>query len=136
MNDSSFQLCKRSETLSRTNHDSWGKCSGPFSFLSTTRRSRYISLGYDLGSMEEPDLLEDLTLLLLCAQSWREKIAESLYVSRSWKGYDFDVLDRLARKRYISGSHGAKSVILTDEGLKRGEELKRRLLTKVDELWT
>ena len=86
--------------------------------------------------MEESDLLEDLTLLLLCAQSWREKIAESIYVSRSWKGYDFDVLDRLARKRYISGSHGAKSVILTDEGLKRGEELKRRLLAKVDELWT
>jgi hypothetical protein len=76
--------------------------------------------------MEESDLLEDLTLLLLCAQSWREKIGESLYVSRSWKGYDFDVLDRLAGKRYISGSHGAKSVILTDEGLKRGEELKRR----------
>jgi len=83
--------------------------------------------------MEESDLIEDLTLLLLYAQSWREKIGESVYVSRSWKGYDFDVLDRLARKRYISGSHGAKSVILRDDGLKRGEELKRRLLAKFDE---
>jgi hypothetical protein len=83
--------------------------------------------------MEESDLIEDLTLLLLYAQSWREKIGESVYVSRSWKGYDFDVLDRLARKRYICGSHGAKSVILRDDGLKRGEELKRRLLAKFDE---
>jgi hypothetical protein len=85
--------------------------------------------------MEESRLLEDLTLLLLCAQSWREKIGESLYVFRSWKGYDFNVLDRLAGKGYISSSHGAKSVILTDECLKRGEELKRRLLAKVDEHW-
>ncbi len=83
--------------------------------------------------MEECRLLEDLTLLLLYAQSWREKIGESLYVARSWKGYDFDVLDRLAKKGYVSGSHGAKSVILTDGGLKRGEELKRRLLAKLEE---
>jgi hypothetical protein len=85
--------------------------------------------------MEESRLLEDLTLLLLCAQSWREKIGESLYLSRSWKGYDFNVLDRLAGKGYISSSHGAKSVILTDDGLKRGEELKRRLLAKVNDHW-
>ena len=85
--------------------------------------------------MEESRLLEDLTLLLLYAQSWREKVEGSLYVARSWKGYDFDVLDRLAGKGYISSSHRAKSVILTDEGLKRGEELKRRLLAKVDEFW-
>lgn len=58
-----------------------------------------------------------------------------MYVFRSWKGYDFNVLDRLAGKGYISSSHRAKSVILTDEGLKRGEELKRRLLAKVDEHW-
>jgi len=85
--------------------------------------------------MEESRLLEDLTLLLLYAQSWREKVGGSLYVARSWKGYDFDVLDRLAGKGCISSSHGAKSVILTDKGLKRGEELKRRLLAKVDEFW-
>lgn len=88
-----------------------------------------------MDSMEESRLLEDLTLLLLYAQSWREKIGESLYVARSWKGYDFNVLDRLAKKGYISSSHGAKSVILTDEGLKRGEKLKQRLLTKVDDFW-
>jgi hypothetical protein len=85
--------------------------------------------------MEEPRLVEDLTLLLLYEQSWREKVRESVYVARSWKGYDFDVLDRLAKNGYVSGSHGAKSVILTEEGMKRGEELKRRWLAKVDEFW-
>ena len=78
--------------------------------------------------MEESELLEDLTLFLLYAQSWREKMVDSLYVTRSWKGYNFDVLDRLTEKGFITGSHRAKSVILTDEGLKRGEELKQKLL--------
>lgn len=68
--------------------------------------------------------------MLLYAQSWREKVGESLYVSRSWKGCDFDVLDRLTEKGYIVSSCRAKSVILTDDGLKRGRELKRRLLAR------
>jgi hypothetical protein len=79
--------------------------------------------------MEESALLEDLTLLLLYAHSWRERVGESFYVARSWKGYDLDVLDRLSQKGYIAGSHRAKSVILTEDGLKRGEELKRKLLS-------
>jgi hypothetical protein len=41
------------------------------------------------------------------------------------------VLDHLAEKGYISSSYRAKSVILTDEGVKRGEELKQRLLSKI-----
>ena len=81
--------------------------------------------------MEESRFLDDLTLLLLYAQSWKENVGESLYVTRSWKGYDFDVLDRLREKGYIAGSRTAKSVILTDDGLKRGDELKRRLLRQV-----
>lgn len=81
---------------------------------------------------EESRLLEDLTLLLLYAQSWQEKVGESLYVARSWKSYDFNVLDRLTEKGYITSSRRAKSVILTDDGLKRGRELERRLLSKID----
>jgi hypothetical protein len=81
--------------------------------------------------MEESDLLEDLTLFLLYSYSWREKVEKDLYVFRAWKGYDFNVLDRLAEKGYISSSHRAKSVIFTDEGVKRGEELKQRFLSKI-----
>ena len=77
-------------------------------------------------------LVENLTLYLLYVQSWREKIAKSIFVPRSWKGYDFDVLDRLMEKEYISGSKGAKSVILTDEGVKKGEEIRQKLLNHPD----
>lgn len=81
--------------------------------------------------MEKSEVFEDLTMLLLYMQSWREKVVDSVYVSRAWKGYDFDVLDRLREKGYVSGSRKAKSVILTDEGVKRGKELKQKLLESV-----
>jgi len=82
--------------------------------------------------MEESMLVENLTLYLLYVQSWREKVAESIFVARSWKGYDFDVLDRLMEKEYISGSKGARSVILTNEGVKKGEEIRLKLLNHPD----
>jgi len=44
--------------------------------------------------------------------------------NRAWKGHDFDVLDRLHEKGYIFNPKGkAKSVVLTDEGLKRDREV-------------
>ena len=44
--------------------------------------------------------------------------------SRAWKGFDFDVMDRLHAKGYILDPHNKnKSVVLTQEGLKRSEDL-------------
>ena len=77
-------------------------------------------------------LVENMTLYLLYVQSWQQKVTESISIARSWKGYDFDVLDRLKEKEYISGSKGAKSVFLTDEGVKKGEEIRRKLLDHPD----
>jgi hypothetical protein len=43
---------------------------------------------------------------------------------RAWKGFDFEVMDRLHAKGYILNPVGkAKSVTLTDEGLERSEAL-------------
>ncbi|WP_254445003.1 DUF6429 family protein [Ruegeria atlantica] len=43
---------------------------------------------------------------------------------RAWKGFDWDALDRLHRKGLILDPVGkAKSVVLTDEGLRRSETL-------------
>jgi hypothetical protein len=43
---------------------------------------------------------------------------------RAWKGHDWDVLDRLHKKGMILNPVGkAKSVVLTEEGEKRCEEL-------------
>jgi len=50
---------------------------------------------------------------------------------RSWKGYDFNVLNALIGKGYINGSRKAKSVFLTDEGKKIAEKLEQTLLPKI-----
>lgn len=51
--------------------------------------------------------------------------------ARAWKGFDFDVMDRLFEKGYILDPRNkAKSVILTENGLEKSKELFTRLFTK------
>jgi len=51
--------------------------------------------------------------------------------ARAWKGFDFGVMDRLYAKGYILDPHNKnKSVILTQEGLKRSEDLFEKLFDK------
>lgn len=50
---------------------------------------------------------------------------------RAWKGLDFDAMNRLHDKGYISDPiNKNKSVLLTDEGLSKSEELFKKLFTK------
>ena len=50
---------------------------------------------------------------------------------RVWKGLDWDALNRLHRKGMISDPVSrARSVVLTDEGLRRSEELLAALFAK------
>jgi hypothetical protein len=50
---------------------------------------------------------------------------------RAWKGFDWDAMDRLHAKGMISNPAGkAKSVVLTEEGLRRSSELFEALFTK------
>src|SRR5258706_14596136 len=47
---------------------------------------------------------------------------------RTWKGFDWDAMNRLHEKGYISDPVGkAKSVVLTKEGLRRSQELFREM---------
>lgn len=66
--------------------------------------------------------IKELTLLLLYLTSWEED-CELYKLRRSWKGYDFEILDELKEQGLISGSHKSKSVYFTDEGIKKAEEL-------------
>jgi predicted transcriptional regulator len=44
--------------------------------------------------------------------------------NRAWKGHDWDVMDRLYQKGLIDNpANKAKSVVLTDEGLRQSERL-------------
>jgi hypothetical protein len=50
---------------------------------------------------------------------------------RAWKGHDWDAMNRLHEKGMISDPVGkAKSVVLTDEGLRRCEELFKQYFGK------
>ena len=50
---------------------------------------------------------------------------------RAWKGFDFEVMDRLFQRGYIFDPRGkAKSVGLTEEGLARSERLFAELFGK------
>jgi hypothetical protein len=76
------------------------------------------------------DIIKDLTLMLLYLTSWEERIfkeSPSLgKIRRSWKGYDFDTLDKLAEEDLISASHRTKSVLLRPEAAEKALELLKK----------
>ena len=50
---------------------------------------------------------------------------------RAWKGHDWDALDRLHQKGFISDPVGkTKSVVLTEKGINESERLFKRLFRK------
>lgn len=51
--------------------------------------------------------------------------------ARAWKSFDWDTMDRLHEKGYISNPQSkAKSVVFTEEGLERAERLLEALFGK------
>jgi hypothetical protein len=77
-----------------------------------------------MGRMEiDEDKVDDAVLALL-----RLTLHDG---QRAWKGFDWDALDRLHRKGLIESPVGrAKSVIFTDEGLRRSDALAAALFGK------
>lgn len=77
--------------------------------------------------------IEELTLLLMYLTSWEEKgfirgendeIKEGK-IKTCWKGYSFDVINKLTDKNYLYFSKG-KSITLTPAG----EELAKKLMDR------
>ena len=51
--------------------------------------------------------------------------------ARAWKGFDWDAMDRLHQKGYITDPRSkAKSVVFTEEGLERAKDLLEQLFGK------
>jgi hypothetical protein len=66
------------------------------------------------------DKVDEMVLALLSLTIF----AKDDWGARTWKSHDWDVLDRLHAKGYISDPKSkAKSVVLSPEGLKRAREL-------------
>ncbi|KKI91469.1 transposase [Bacillus sp. SA1-12] len=74
--------------------------------------------------------INELTLLLLYLTSWNENDLPN-EMRRSWKGYPFDALNELTDKDFIRGSIKAKSVYLTEEGIKEAEKLVGKYLNNM-----
>jgi len=69
----------------------------------------------------DTDKIDDDVLALLYLTVFRQK---KDYPWRTWKGHDWDAMDRLSSKGYISDPKGkAKSVMLTDEGYAKAKQL-------------
>jgi len=66
------------------------------------------------------DKVDEMVMALLYLTIWEE----AAWGARAWKSHDWDVLDRLHAKGYISDPKGKeKSVVLSPEGLRRAREL-------------
>lgn len=68
------------------------------------------------------DKIKELTLMLLYLTSWKER-GPAEQCPRSWKGYDFDILNALTDSDLIVGSYKSKSVYLTEDGVAEAKKL-------------
>ncbi len=68
--------------------------------------------------------MKELTLLLMYLSRFNEGGRFASNLDMAWKGYDFDIIDKLDEEDYIrQGSHRSKSVAITEEGIKLSQEL-------------
>jgi hypothetical protein len=80
------------------------------------------------GDMEyNKEKVDEYTLALLHLVMWKEK--DCGYAA--WKGFDWDTMDRLYEKGYISNPRSkSKSVGVTEEGFEKARELFRKFFRK------
>lgn len=90
-------------------------------------RVRSINMNQKISNVEEK--VKELTVLLLYLTSWDEKIIGKT-IKRSWKGYDFDILNELENIGVIYGGKKSKSVCFTEEGNKVAEKLLQKYMMK------
>jgi hypothetical protein len=76
------------------------------------------------------DKVDDAALALLFLTMRKERIGP-VVVASAWKGLDWDVLDRLHEKGFIGDPKNKnKSVVLSEEGMRRSKELFRAMFGK------
>ncbi|UAL47951.1 DUF6429 family protein [Sutcliffiella horikoshii] len=75
--------------------------------------------------------IKELTLLLLYLTSWEEKNIPG-EMRRSWKGYDFDILNQLSEQDFLHGGNRSKSVYLTEEGIEEAKKLAQKYIGQLD----
>jgi len=75
----------------------------------------------------DQEKVDEVVLALLCLTI----TDEDEWGARTWKSHDWDAMDRLHAKGYISDPKSkAKSVVLSPEGVRRARELFERYFVK------
>ena len=76
----------------------------------------------------DEDKVDEMVLALLYLTSFTDQVE-----TRAWKGHDWDAMDRLYQKGYISNPQSkAKSVSMTETGAQRSQELFREHFVRKD----
>jgi hypothetical protein len=90
--------------------------------MGSIRNSRDIDMEYD------QDKVDDMVLALMYLGMFSERS-----VRRAWKSFNWDALDRLHEKGYISNpKSAAKSVVVNDSGATLAESLFKQHFGIVD----
>ena len=73
----------------------------------------------------DEEKLAEIGLALLCLTATKDDIG-----ARAWKGMDWDVLGLLHKRGWIENPVGkAKSVVVTEEGLKKADEFQEKFFS-------
>ena len=80
-----------------------------------------------MGNIKAEEAMKELTLMLLYLSRFTqgEKFHEATDFY-AWKGYDFDILERIGRCRLYSAGKSSvrsKSVYITESGMEQAKEL-------------
>lgn len=72
--------------------------------------------------------LQELNLLLLYLSGWEEDSRKNpgQKIYRSWKGYLFEIINEFEQQELITQHRNSKSVVFTEAGRRRAEEIKRK----------
>ena len=72
--------------------------------------------------------IKELNLLVLYLSGWEEdkRKEPGQKIFRSWKGYLFEILNEFEKKEFIIQNRKSKSVVFTEKGKKKAEEIKSR----------
>ena len=85
----------------------------------------------------DKDTVKDLTLMLMYLTSWEERLVPELHekhdrpgfrpqIRRTWKGYDFGILNELTDEGLVNAGNRSKSASFTDEGMAKALELLKQ----------
>jgi hypothetical protein len=80
--------------------------------------------------------MSNLTLLLMYLTGWEEDSRKNPgeKIFRAWKGYMFQIVNKLSDEKLIIQIPNAKSIILTESGIEKAKALKEKLYKNLEEI--